>query len=208
MGAPLTGKLVEWNTEKRYGFLQVGRLRFFLHIRDFAEHHKRPVVGDRITFIVGQDVQGRTCAKQAVHVNDGGRLTAASLLVLTGLLVLPILALWHWQVDWSWAGGIGVIMSLFAYAAYATDKRSAREKEWRLPELELHLLALLGGWPGAFLAQRRLRHKCSKASFQFWFWLIVAVYQFVAFDSLQGWKYTKAAWGKLESPRHQFRQER
>jgi len=41
----------------------------------------------------------------------------------------------------------------------------------------LHLLELLGGWPGAFLAQRRLRHKCSKRRYQFVFWLIVLAYQ-------------------------------
>jgi uncharacterized membrane protein YsdA (DUF1294 family)/cold shock CspA family protein len=208
LDTPLTGKLVEWNEEKHYGFLQAGRLRIFLHIRDFAERHKRPAVGDKITFIVGQDAQGRTCAKQAVHVNDGGRLTVASLLVLAGLLVLPILALRHWRVDWRWAGGIGLTMTLLAYVAYATDKRSAREKEWRRSELDLHLLELLGGWPGAFLAQRRLRHKCSKGTFQFWFWLIVALYQFVAFDSIQNWKYTRATWGQLESAAEQLRRAR
>ena len=208
LDAPLTGRLVEWNAEKRYGFLQAGRLRIFLHIRDFAERHKPPAVGDRITFIVGQDAQGRTCAKQAVHVNDGGRLTVASLLVLAGLLVLPILALWHWRVDWRWAGGIGATMTLLAYVAYAVDKRKAREKEWRRSELDLHLLALLGGWPGAFLAQRRLRHKCSKVKFQFWFWLIVVLYQFVAFDSMQNWKYARGAWSQIRSTADQLQRAR
>jgi hypothetical protein len=53
---------------------------------------------------------------------------------------------------------------------------------------------LLGGWPGAFLAQRRLRHKCSKVSYQFVFWLIVLAYQFAAFDSIQNWRFSRAAW--------------
>lgn len=193
------GKLVEWNDEKHYGFLEAGRLRIFLHIRDFAEHHKRPAIGDRITFIVGQDAQGRTCAKQAVHVNDGGRITVANLLLLGALLVLPVLALSHRQADWRWAGGVGLVMTLLAYLAYAKDKRSAREKVWRHSELDLHLLELAGGWPGAFLAQRRLRHKCSKRSFQFWFWLIVLLYQLIAFDSLQNWKSARLAWSKIAS---------
>ncbi|MSU57528.1 MAG: DUF1294 domain-containing protein [Pedosphaera sp.] len=206
--APLTGTLVEWNEEKRYGFLEVGRLRIFLHIRDFAERHKRPVIGDKITFIAGQDAQGRTCAKQAVHVNDGGRITAVNLIVLAGLLVLPVLALWRWRVDWRWAGGLGLMMNLFAYKAYAVDKRRAREKEWRLSETKLHLLALLGGWPGAFLAQRRLRHKCSKPKFQIWFWLIVVSYQLAAFDSMQNWKYARGVWGQIQSTAEQLRHSR
>lgn len=56
-------------------------------------------------------------------------------------------------------------MSIVTYAIYALDKSAAREGRHRVPERTLHLLALLGGWPGALLAQRRLRHKCGKAPF-------------------------------------------
>lgn len=37
---------------------------------------------------------------------------------------------------------------------------------WRTREGTLHLLAMVGGWPGAMLAQRRLRHKTRKGTFQ------------------------------------------
>jgi uncharacterized membrane protein YsdA (DUF1294 family) len=67
---------------------------------------------------------------------------------------------------------------------YAHDKQLARARAWRLPEAALHLFELLGGWPGAFIAQRRLRHKSAKAAFKFTFWLIVLLYQFVAVDLL------------------------
>ena len=64
---------------------------------------------------------------------------------------------------------------------------------------EQSVTELLGGWPAAFLAQRRLRHKCSKSSYQFVFWLIVFAWQFAAFDSLQNWKFSKAALNRVES---------
>jgi uncharacterized membrane protein YsdA (DUF1294 family)/cold shock CspA family protein len=194
----LTGKIVEWERQKNYGFLQVGKERVFLHIRDFAERHKRPEVGDRIHFMMGEDAKGRSCAKNAVHVNDGGRITEQTVLILIVLLVLPVIAL-HWRAaDFRWVGAYMLAMGALTYGAYALDKQRARAKEWRLSEAGLHLLELLGGWPGAFLAQRRLRHKCSKPDYQFVFWLIVLAYQFAAFDSLQAWQLSRAVLDLLE----------
>ena len=43
-----------------------------------------------------------------------------------------------------------------------------------------------GGWPGAFLAQRRFRHKTRKLPYQFVFIVIVLLYQLVAVDEILG----------------------
>jgi uncharacterized membrane protein YsdA (DUF1294 family)/cold shock CspA family protein len=198
-GTDLTAKIVEWDRQKGYGFLQAGNQRVFLHRRDFVEHHKRPAVGDVVRFRLGKDVKGRTCATNAVHVNDGGRITMVNVLVLFSLLVLPAIALERRAADFRWVGVWVLVLGVLAYGAYAVDKRRARAKEWRLSETGLHLLELLGGWPGAFLAQRRLRHKCSKGSYQVVFWLIVLAYQFAAFDSLQNWQLSRAALDRIEA---------
>ncbi|MGN6552998.1 MAG: DUF1294 domain-containing protein [Verrucomicrobiota bacterium] len=121
-----------------------------------------------------------------------------SLVVMIGLLVLPAIAVQRSGVDFRWAGAYAVGISALTYWVYAHDKRRAEEGGWRVPEARLHLLDFLGGWPGAFVAQRRLRHKCSKSSYQFVFWLIVVAWQFVAFDSLQNWKFSKAGLSFLE----------
>lgn len=63
--------------------------------------------------------------------------------------------------------------SLAAFIAYAKDKSAAQNDQWRTPENTLQLLSLIGGWPGALIAQRWLRHKTSKASFQLVFWATV-----------------------------------
>ena len=68
------------------------------------------------------------------------------------------------------------LMSAVAFALYATDKRRAVGAKLRISELTLHVVALLGGWPGAFVAQRVFRHKWRKGSFMTWFWTIVAVH--------------------------------
>jgi uncharacterized membrane protein YsdA (DUF1294 family) len=66
-------------------------------------------------------------------------------------------------------------LSLLTFAVYAADKAAARGGRRRVPENTLHLLALLGGWPGALLAHNRLRHKSRKASFQIVFRATVAL---------------------------------
>jgi len=127
-----------------------------------------------------------------------------SFLIIAGLLILPVYAVHrHGPVSW-WVVAVAVVLNLLTYWVYAVDKRRAEEGAWRVPESNLHLLELLGGWPGAFLAQRRLRHKCSKGSYQFVFWLIVLAYQFAAYDSFQDWRFSRAGlnWSEQNSKRH------
>jgi len=90
-------------------------------------------------------------------------------------------------VPFRYLGGSAVVISGLTYLAYAWDKHRARTKGWREPESLLHLLELIGGWPGAFVAQCRLRHKRAKVRYQIIFWLIVALHQFVAVDYIRGW---------------------
>lgn len=67
-------------------------------------------------------------------------------------------------------------LSLLTFVVYWRDKRAAQQGQWRTAENTLHLLSLLGGWPGACLAQRVLRHKSHKASFRATYWATVATH--------------------------------
>lgn len=172
------GKLIEWKDDKGYGFVvqNGGSERVFVHIRDFATRQKRPAVNEIVTYEIGSDPKGRKQAKNVSfvgltpkHSPQSGNLTltlAAAFLVfvavVTALDKLPVAAL-----------GLYLAASLIAYFAYATDKSAAKQGEWRTPENTLHLLSLIGGWPGALLAQKKLRHKNRKASFQAVFWVTV-----------------------------------
>jgi len=72
-------------------------------------------------------------------------------------------------------GGFYALMSALGFSLYGLDKRASTRGGWRTPEVRLHLIELLGGWPGALLAQRVFRHKTRKTSFQVMFYLAVAV---------------------------------
>ena len=68
-----------------------------------------------------------------------------------------------------------ILFSLITYGLYAKDKAAAQKNEWRVSERTLHVAALLGGWPGALLAQERLRHKTRKTRFRVVFWLTMLI---------------------------------
>lgn len=75
-----------------------------------------------------------------------------------------------------WVILTGVIMiNLTTFYVYWRDKESAVQGGWRASENQLHGLALLGGWPGAWFAQQILRHKSSKPAFRTLYWVTVAV---------------------------------
>ncbi len=220
----LTALLTKWDAEKGFGFLTLEQKSIFLHANDCAPGYKRPEAGDLFQFKIGQDSRGRTCATNAIPVQvcETGRaipvrseptsakwsrrpqetrhfprpgpfpLDLSFLLIL--LLVVPVLALHKLALH----PGVTVVsaigISVVTYLLYALDKMSAVSGSWRISENTLHFFSLVGGWPGAFVAQQRHRHKTVKISFQIVFWLTVLIWQYVALDSLLNWKMTRFLW--------------
>jgi len=69
-------------------------------------------------------------------------------------------------VDFLYAGA-----SLLCVVFYAIDKAAARAGRGRISESTLLSLALIGGWPGALVAQQVFRHKTAKRAFRIRFWI-------------------------------------
>jgi len=111
------------------------------------------------------------------------------------LLVVPVCALTRLSawIDWRLLVAAPLVISGFTFLMYRSDKQSAMDGEWRIPEAMLHFVELAGGWPGAFLAQRIVRHKISKISYLVVFWAIVIVHQIIALDCILGWRITSGA---------------
>jgi uncharacterized membrane protein YsdA (DUF1294 family) len=129
--------------------------------------------------------KGRTTALHRHPISLG------ALVFLLVLLVLPVAAALRLSaiIPWYVVPAVMCVLSLWVYVRFAHDKKQAQASQRRVPESSLHLCELIGGWPGSFLAQRRFRHKIAKRSYQITFWLIVCVYQIVAFDYLNNWKF-------------------
>lgn len=101
------------------------------------------------------------------------------------ICALPVIGATSMLLNGKWLPlAIYVAMSLLAFFLYWRDKRQAKANAWRTPEKILHGVELLGGWPGALVAQQAFRHKTRKVSFQLVFWLIVLLHQAVWVDQL------------------------
>lgn len=191
MASPVkSARIIEWNVEKGYGFLENNGSRLFLHIRDFLERDRAPRIGDLVRFRVGYDREGRACAIDATFSEKlaGGELSFGLGAALGFLLILPAYAILRYAPDLKYALGYILVISAITWFAYAHDKNRAKTGGWRIPEIQLHLLEFIGGWPAAFLAQRYIRHKTKKLSYKLTFWLIILLHQYLALDSLLGWK--------------------
>jgi uncharacterized membrane protein YsdA (DUF1294 family) len=190
----LTARIVEWDKAKACGTLLFEKHRIAVQRSEFIAMHKRPEVGDTVDFRLGKDAEGTLCAQQVEHHNDGGRIRLVHLAVVAVLLAAPGLAAWKLvgRNDWRLVVGCALGMSAIAFLMYCLDKLRAKHGQWRMAESTLHLVAALGGWPGAYLAQKHFRHKSCKKRFILIFWLIVTVHQFAAFDYLQDWAAMRA----------------
>jgi uncharacterized membrane protein YsdA (DUF1294 family)/cold shock CspA family protein len=174
------GKITSWNDDKGFGFITPfdGGNRVFVHIKAIKTGGRRPAANDVVTYSITKDNQGRTRAVDATLAGEKRRKMAAQksnrpvmiiawlFLIVVGisclLTELPLVVL-----------GAYVLISMVTFIAYAIDKAAAQAGRWRTAEASLHLLALLGGWPGALLAQQTLRHKSKKGSFRVTLWFTV-----------------------------------
>jgi uncharacterized membrane protein YsdA (DUF1294 family)/cold shock CspA family protein len=176
------GTISSWNDEKGYGFIdpESGGKRVFIHIKAFDNRGRRPELNQTVTYAISMDKQGRPCAVKATLAGDrlsqkkkapNGALSttgAAVFLMFVGALVITS------KVP-SVIFAIYLIASLITFAVYAMDKSAARKGSWRTQESTLHILSLLGGWPGALVAQQKLRHKSRKQPFRAVYWVTVIV---------------------------------
>ncbi|WP_105214046.1 DUF1294 domain-containing protein [Pseudoalteromonas sp. T1lg22] len=178
------GKIEQWNDDKGFGFVQPngGGERLFVHIKAFKKRNRRPQNGDLIVYQGARDKQGRGQAVDISFASDhkrqatkqpGQARTIGTITVTIGCLFIAVaIVLGRLPL---WFIPLYLVLSLVAFIAYGRDKAKAKNNQWRTPESTLHLFALLGGWPGAFMAQNKFRHKSKKGSFLFGYWFCVLV---------------------------------
>ena len=177
------GRLVEWFDDKGYGFIQpndASKDRVFLHIKDFMRQGPRPIVGCALEYTVLLDGDGRYRAQQVIYLKasqtqkkvnkpKNSNQPAQKLKPMQIACVGYILALAVFTILGLLSGMVLLFISVInaiTYWMYAQDKEAALQGNRRVPEQTLHLLSFLGGWPTAWLAQEKMRHKTQKQPFR------------------------------------------
>ncbi|MFT4008788.1 MAG: DUF1294 domain-containing protein [Nocardioidaceae bacterium] len=165
------GVVVEWNDARGFGFIKPvgGHAKYFAHISAFPAGH-RPAVNDEVTYVATRDQRNRLRATEVefVEMPVFTRIDTPlrNAIIVVGafaalLVVLVVIGLLHWLALVTYTA-TGVI----SYVLYSRDKEAAERGRRRTAEADLHLIDLLGGWPGGLLAQRAFRHKTQKTSFR------------------------------------------
>ncbi|MFZ6749487.1 DUF1294 domain-containing protein [Undibacterium sp. Ren11W] len=188
------GKIKTWNKERGFGFIAPaqGGPEIFVHISALSKNFNSPTIGLSLTYELDlqQNSKPRAIKIRAQHgasqtrprqPNSSKRHSApAAQSGLLGASAIPLfIALYlllnlQWPISPWWALSY-LLLSLASLLIYAIDKAAAKAGRRRIPENSLHLLALLGGWPGALIAQQWLRHKSSKLAFRIVFWFSVGL---------------------------------
>lgn len=177
----LDGLVWEWVEERGFGWIEYHGGRVFAHISGFRKG-RVPRKGDELTFVLREDSAGRLSATDVILRKEHEGPGVWACLQLVVLLVLPVLAGLKLPGPVWVAPLVMLVMSVLAWIAYRSDKKAAEVGAWRVSETMLHLLEIFGGWPGAFLAQHRYRHKTRKASYQMIFQSIVFLYLLTSLD--------------------------
>ncbi len=169
------GRITDWNDERGFGFITTNGdgPRVFVHIKSFANRSHRPVRNQLVTYELTFDERNRPQAS-SVSLVAVRRPVEKSPTARSGFwaVLLPII-FFGFILACVMQGRLHSailliygVASCIAFMAYAFDKAAAKQGNWRTKESTLHLVGLLGGWPGAMVAQSMFRHKTKKMSFR------------------------------------------
>lgn len=195
------GTVIRWNDDKGFGFIRNDHdnSEIFFHIRDYRGK-QRPEIGEKIFFILDADKQGRPCAKnvqefdfvvqkvaeqtqrnQMRREREEQRSEADNILngvAIFALVFYGAMSIFCFLSNKDIAKFIFLAYtatSIITYFMYWNDKNKAHNGEWRTPEANLHLWAVLGGWIGASFAHKLLNHKSRKTEFRIVFYITIII---------------------------------
>lgn len=169
----MQGKVTEWQDDKGFGMIEPidGTPALFFHENFLLSPTRRPRVGDSVYFVIAMNSEGKRRAERVLLRNKRRSKQVDMFfdiiyIALASFFFLCIGILVSQQKLSLVVAIVYLLVSFLTFFLYWHDKYKAEKDGWRTPEKTLHLCSLVGGWPGALIAQRTLHHKSRKRSFQ------------------------------------------
>ena len=183
--AQALGRVSQWDTAKGLGFVQPdgGGERLLLRRADLQGRlrTREPQVGEPLRFCVSQDqrraLQVHSTAPPPAPVAAAPRAGGPN---SNRLLVIPVFALLLGALHWEHPLPRAVptlysALSMALVLVYGMDKWAARRGAARVAPWSLHVVAVMGGWPGALIGQQLFRHKTTEPLFLRITWAMAAL---------------------------------
>lgn len=193
------GTIVRWDPERGFGFVRSPSTstEVFFHVRDYRGGRVAPAEGLQVRYeeihVGGKGPRAMAVMPlEAAAETQPGSAEAlrrrrpppppyaaaeiqAMLLLVPGYVALLVWAAWTQRLPVPVALA-APLLGVITFYLYWSDKFAAQRDARRTPELVLHMASLLGGWHGAWLGQRLLRHKTAKLEFRKAYWATVALH--------------------------------
>jgi uncharacterized membrane protein YsdA (DUF1294 family)/cold shock CspA family protein len=182
------GRLIQWKDEQGFGFItpKGGGDPVFVHVKSFSNRQQRPLRNDLVRYTVVFDGKDRAHAEDVEFVVDAGPESVTSakgpgiLALAVFFLLFVVNSVREGKLPFA-VLGLYLMASSLAFVFYKRDKAMAITHQRKIPENTLHLWSLIGGWPGAALAEKLVHHKSRKRSFQIVYWITIALNGIVFF---------------------------
>jgi len=176
------GRLTRWKDDQGYGFITPndGGGSVFVNVSSFSDQRRQPRRNDPVRYTVVFDGKDRARAEDIEFVVDPVHADAATgrgpgILALAVFFLLFVANSVREGKVPAEVLGLYLMASSFAFVFYKRDRAMDINHQRRIPENTLHLWSLIGGWPGAALAQKLVKPKSPRPSFQIVYWITIVL---------------------------------
>lgn len=170
----MQGKVIHFNVEKGYGFIFSEEYEedIFVH-KSKLTNATELFQGQSVEFQIKETKRGLS----AVSVVAGAKQQSPYVIfgVISLILTVIIFSYLYFYEPIKPILSYIIAINLSTFLLYGYDKLIAGGEKLRIPEWNLHALAIVGGSPAGLASQKFFRHKTLKGSFQLVYWTIVVI---------------------------------
>jgi len=168
------GVVTYYNEDKGYGFINTKEYE-----RDIFVHFSKIKNADELSQgqIVEFNIEESSKGLSAINVIAGDKQKSPYFIfgVISAFITTFIFYILYFYQKLNPILSYLIAINITTFILYGYDKFISTGERLRVPEYNLHALAILGGSPASLSAQKFFRHKTIKSSFQMVYWIIVFI---------------------------------